>query len=67
MTPLFCGLSSFNTTIWPEASMRVRHSGSYDLPYDPPPPATTDIFVIGGEGGDILGGEGGDQIGEEGR
>jgi hypothetical protein len=32
---------------------------------DAPPPATTDVFVLGGEGGDIVGGEGGDELGQE--
>lgn len=30
-----------------------------------PPPATTDVFVLGGEGGDVVGGEGGEQVGQE--
>lgn len=29
-------------------------------------PPSTDIHVIGGEGGDVIGGEGGDVIGPEG-
>lgn len=35
------------------------------IPTVEPPPAASDVFVIGGQGGDILGGQAGDEIGQE--
>ncbi len=65
MNLIVAGIHGRLTTVWPESSMRVRLVGSYDLPYDPPPPATTDVFVIGGEAGEIISGESGEEIRRE--